>query len=88
MKEITLLYWQNCPYCISAKKDIEKLYEENSRYRSIPLVTIETNKQPELASKFSHYYVPCFYIGEEHIAEGVLSIDDIRMVFDKALAEE
>lgn len=87
MKEITLFYLETCPHCVKARKYMQELCEENPSFAKIPVKMIEETKEKELADSYDYYYVPCFYIGKEKIAEGTISREGVKEVFNKALAE-
>lgn len=86
MKKLTLIYWEVCPFCVKAKKYMDELFEENAAYKKIPLQMVEETKDKEYASRFAHELVPCYYWEDQKLAEGALTKDDIREVFEKVLA--
>lgn len=87
MKELTLFYLENCPYCKRARAYMQELRDENPEYNAIPVKMVEEREQKQLADSFDYYYVPCFYIGGQKIAEGSIDKDGVRQVFDEALRE-
>ena len=58
MKNITLFYLANCPYCHDARRALAELSEENPAYAAISVDWIEERRQAELASQYDYYYVP------------------------------
>lgn len=87
MKEITYFYLKNCPYCRKADAIIERLIKENPRFGEIPIKKIEESENPEIAGRYDYYYVPCLWIGQEKLHEGVPTEEQIRKVLEKALEE-
>ena len=85
MKEITLFHLNSCPYCIMARNFMQDLYAENPAYKDIPLRMVEESQERNFADTFDYFYVPCFYIEGEKIAEGVIDKEGVKAVFEKAL---
>ena len=50
----------------------------------MPFVRIDERKDPETADKYDYYYVPCFFVGDEKIAEGVPTEENIEKAFAAA----
>ncbi len=87
MKELTMFYLETCPYCNRARQYMKELCDENAEYASIPVKMVEERQQKALADSYDYYYVPCYYIGGDKIAEGGIDKEGVRAVFDKALAD-
>ncbi len=87
MKEITLFYLEHCPYSLRARHYMAQLREEDPKYAQIPVKMVEEWEQRDLAAQYDYYYVPCFYIGEDKIAEGSIDKDGVKQVFDMALED-
>ncbi|HHY76697.1 MAG TPA: thioredoxin family protein [Firmicutes bacterium] len=87
MKEITYFYLKNCPYCRKADAIIERLIKENPKFAEIPIKKIEESENPKIAERYDYYYVPCLWIGQEKLHEGVPTEEQIRKVLEKALEE-
>ncbi len=92
MKEIEVFYLKSCPYCINARKAVEKLTACDERYASIPLRWIEESLEKELAESRDYYYVPAMFIEgvkqyECSPGESYETIEEnIRRVFESALS--
>ncbi len=86
MKKLTYFYLQNCPHCKRAWAYLEELLEANADFREIEITQIEERRHPEIADKYDYYYVPTFFMGEEKLAEGVLSKEDVKKVLETALS--
>lgn len=69
MKEVTLFYLQDCPYCHYAKRALEELRREKPEYAEISVKWIEESKQPEVAEQYNYYYVPTIFYGEKKLYE-------------------
>jgi glutaredoxin len=87
MKEITYFYLKGCPYCRKADVLIQELIRENPEFAAIPITKIEESENPEIAEKYDYYYVPCLWIGQEKLHEGVPDKDQIGKVLERALKE-
>ena len=91
MKEITMLYLEDCGYCAKAKRALEELYSEKPAYRSVPLTMIEETQQPKLVDEYDYYAVPSFFDGKEKLFEAHLFMsyeeirDEVKKVLDYAL---
>lgn len=85
MKELTLFYLESCPFCKKARAYMDELRQENPEYAAIPVKMVEEREEKALADSYDYYYVPCYFIGDEKLAEGAIDKDGVRAVFDKAL---
>ncbi|MDL2214358.1 glutaredoxin [Clostridia bacterium OttesenSCG-928-O13] len=85
MKELTLFYLETCPYCNRARQYMSELQNEDPRYANIPIKMVEERQEKALADSYDYYYVPCYYIGKEKVAEGSIDKDGVRKVFEEAL---
>ncbi len=84
--KLTYFYLKTCPHCRRADEMIAQLLEEEPAFRGVEVQKIEENEHPEIADRYDYWYVPCFFLGEEKLFEGVPSREKIRGVFEKALA--
>lgn len=66
---LTILYLSHCPYCLSLKRAITELTEQNPAYRAVPVTWIEEALQPTLADKYDYWYVPSVFMGAEKLFE-------------------
>lgn len=87
MKDLTLFYLESCPYCMRARQYMAELKAENPAYANIPLTMVEEREKKALADSYDYFYVPCFYMGEDKIAEGSIDKEGVRQVLDMALKE-
>ena len=71
MKELKMFMFEGCPHCKRA-------------YKYVPFVRIDEKKEPELADKYDYYYVPCFFAGDEKIAEGAPTEENVAKAFAAA----
>ena len=80
MKDVKILYFPTCPYCIKAKRAVEELKEENPVYRTIEINWVNEHKDVALAEQYDYYYVPTVFYGEEKLYEASPShsYEDIR----------
>lgn len=87
MKELTMFYLESCPYCRRAREYMQELCAENPNYAGVPVKMVEERQEKALADSYDYYYVPCYYIGQEKIAEGGIDKDGVKAVFDEALKD-
>ncbi len=85
MKTLTLFYLESCPYCRRALAYMKELTAENPKYAEIPVNMIEERQQKQLAASFDYYYVPCYFIENEKIAEGRIDKAGVQAVFERCL---
>lgn len=85
MKDLTMFYLESCPYCKRARGYMEELKQENPQYAEIPVKMVEERQQKELADSFDYYYVPCYYLEGDKIAEGSIDKEGVKKVFNAAL---
>lgn len=84
MKDITMFYLESCPYCKRARAYMEELKRENPAYANIPVTMVEERQQKALADSYDYYYVPCYYVDGQKVAEGSIDKAGVKEVFDKA----
>ena len=91
MKNITLFYLGDCPYCHFAKRALDELIRENPAYGEIQVDWVEESRRPEIAEQYDYYYVPTIFYGKEKLYEAHPSekYEDCKMnvktALDKAL---
>lgn len=83
--EITYFYLQNCPHCRHADQLIQEIIHEEPKYSAVKFRKVEETEEKALADSFDYWYVPCFYLGEDKLMEGVPSKEKIRAAMEKAL---
>lgn len=84
MKKVTLFIQKSCPYCVSAHRWMDQLFEKHPEYREVPLTVIDELKEPELADRYDYWYVPTFYVGADKRHEGAANPEIIEKVFKEA----
>ena len=87
MKKITYFYLANCPHCRHCNQLIDEIIAEEPKYAAVEFDRIEESKQSALAESYDYWYVPCFFIGQEKLMEGVPSKEKVKAAMDVALAE-
>lgn len=88
MKELTYFYLPYCPYCRQADAWLEELKSENPEYCKITIRTINEWKERKIADQYDYRLVPCFYIGDKKLHEGVANKEKIKAVLDKSMEKE
>lgn len=73
MKQLTLLYGDNCGYCKKAKMLLNRALNTHPKYLSLDVCLV--NEQSEEAAPFAHRVVPAFYCGGILFFEGNPSMD-------------
>ncbi len=86
MKEILMFMLPRCPHCKRARGMIEELCTEHPEYAAVPIKMVDEEEEVELANCHDYNLVPCFYVDEVKLHEGVPSKESIENVFKKALA--
>ena len=85
MKEITYFYLKHCPHCRKADEIIETLKTEHPEYAGIPITKIDEQKESEIADQYEYFYVPCLWIGDRKIHEGVPTTEKIETALRLAM---
>ena len=85
MKEITYFYLDGCPYCRAADRMLEELRAENPEFAKIPIQKIEERENSALADQYDYYYVPCLWIENRKLHEGVPNKEQLYAVLEHAL---
>ncbi len=88
MRELTMFYFPECPYCRQAFRWHEEVFRDHPEYRDVPLRRIDEHKEAALADRYDYWYVPCYYLGEEKLGEGVKDKALIEAAFARAWREE
>ena len=83
MKNLIVLYGDNCAYCKKAKMLLHRAVEKNTNYLEIKIKYIKDDS--EEASYLAHKYIPAFYIEGKRIFEGNPEMDDIKKMLDACL---
>ena len=87
MKKIKLFYLRTCPYCKKALMAIDQLKQEQDKYKEINIEMIEESENRKLSDSYDYHYVPCFYLDDIKVHEGIVMVSDIKRIFDKAIKE-
>lgn len=85
MKDLTMFYLETCPYCNRARGYMQELRDEDPKYKDIDVKMVEERQQKELADSYDYFYVPCYYVGGEKVAEGAIDKEGVKKIFDEAL---
>ena len=88
MKKIKMFILQSCPYCQGALRIMDVLFAENPAYLSLEIEKIDEDIHKDIADKYDYYYVPTFYVGDEKLHEGAITVKKLRRVFDAALESD
>lgn len=84
MKSIKLFVLKQCPYCNRALKYLEQLQQEPI-YQKMDIEIIDEQKYHVLANSYDYYYVPCFYVNEVKVAEGIVNYQEVQAILDQAI---
>lgn len=84
--KLTLFYLPGCPHCKLALHLIDELKASDAKYAAIGVDMIDESREKALAESYDYWYVPCFFIGREKLHEGHAELEDVKTVFDRALA--
>lgn len=85
MKNVTMFIMRSCPYCRQALSWMEKLKNQDARYRDLEVTIIDETLQPDIAKQYDYYYVPTYYIDGVKVHEGAATREIVQNVLDKAL---
>lgn len=84
MKTIEMIYSVTCKYCRQAFGLIEELCRSKEEYKKIEIRYMDTDRDQELLKDRKYTCVPCFYIDNEIVMEGVPTKEKMEAVFSYA----
>jgi len=82
---ITYFYLSGCPYCRMADNYITELIAENPAFADIKITKIEEREHAALAHRYDYRLVPCLWLGDKKLHEGVPSKEQIKACLTAAL---
>ncbi|MEI6579377.1 MAG: thioredoxin family protein [Eubacteriales bacterium] len=82
---ILFFYLSGCPYCKMADTYIAELIEENPAFAAIKIKKVEERQHAAFAKKYDYQYVPCLWIGDKKLHEGVPTKEKIRACLLEAM---
>ena len=83
MKNLIVLYGDNCAYCKKAKMLLHRALEKSPEYSSIEIEYIKDDS-PE-GKSLAHKYIPAFYIEGNKLFEGNPQMNDIKRMLSACL---
>lgn len=84
MKELTMFYFPECPYCRQALGWHEEIFARHPEYKEVPLRLVDEHVETALADSYDYWYVPTYFIGTEKLCEGVKKKELIEAAFRRA----
>ena len=84
MKDILMMMMADCPYCRQADEMIAELTAKHPEYAKLNIKRVDEKLEPDFADTLDYYYVPCFFVGDEKLMEGVPSMEKVKAVLDAA----
>ncbi|MDO4566675.1 MAG: thioredoxin family protein [Oscillospiraceae bacterium] len=87
MKPVLKFVLAACPHCRRSERLEKELIELHPEYASVEIEVVDEGEQPARADKYDYYKVPCYFVGEEKISEGVPSLRGVEAVFKAALSD-
>lgn len=87
MKPIKMFMLKTCPHCQRALRWMDEVKAEHPEYNALSIAMIEEREQPDVANAYDYYYVPCYYVDEVKVHEGVASKEIVQCVFAGALED-
>ncbi|MEK6263945.1 MAG: glutaredoxin [Clostridium sp.] len=85
MKPVIMFVTEWCPYCKKALTWMDAIKKQNPQYEDIDVKIIDEEHHPDIAKKYTYYYVPTYYVDGVKVHEGATSKSIITSVFEKAL---
>jgi len=84
MKELTMFYFPECPYCRQAFRWHEEIFREHPEYRDVPLRLVDEHAETALAESYDYWYVPTYFLDGEKLGEGVKEKSVVETAFRRA----
>ena len=88
MRELSMFYFPECPYCRQAFRWQEEIFREHPEYKDVPLRLVDEHKETALADSYDYWYVPTYFLGEEKLGEGVKKKALVEAAFRRAYEAE
>ena len=88
MRELTMFYFPECPYCQQAFRWQEEIFREHPEYKNVPLRLVDEHKETALADSYDYWYVPTYFLGKEKLGEGVKDKAIVEAAFARAYQAE
>lgn len=79
-KKLIIFYLPTCPYCISARKAVEKLAADNPAYAEVPIEWKDETKIKDFPDWCDYYYVPTIFMGEQKLYEAYPGDSDEKIL--------
>ena len=68
MKEITVFYFPECPYCRQLER-ILKDWNGRPELKDVAFRWVDEHREPEVADQYPYYYVPTLFEGKRKLYE-------------------
>lgn len=85
MKKVLLFHFASCPYCVSTRRWIDQVKQEDPRLQAVEIEMIDERLDPKTACRYDYWYVPTFYVGGKKLHEGACSKEKVKTVLESAL---
>jgi glutaredoxin len=69
MEKVKLFVLNGCPYCAQAFRALEELKAEDKKYKDVPIVTYEENRDARIVAQHDYYYAPTMFIEDRKLYE-------------------
>ncbi len=88
MKELTVFYFPECPFCQQAFRWHEEIFREHPEYKEIPLRLVDEHREAALADSYDYWFVPAYFLDGEKLGEGVKKKAAVEAAFARAYTAE
>lgn len=86
MKTITFITSNHCVYCKKAKNLLKRIKIFKPEYCLDHLITIDIAEAQE--KNLAYEKLPCFYLGDERVLEGYVTIDNLIQILEASRNDE
>ncbi len=87
MKELLYFYLSGCPHCRRADQYIAELKDENPDFSKVSIKKVEEWQNASFAKEYDYHLVPCLWIGDRKLHEGVPTKEKIKACLEAAVEE-
>lgn len=84
MKPVIMFVTEWCPYCKKALAFMDAVVKQNPQYADVKIEIIDEELHPDIAKRYTYYYVPTYYVDGVKVHEGATSKSIVNAVFEKA----
>ncbi|MFR9656186.1 MAG: thioredoxin [Rikenellaceae bacterium] len=84
MSKLTIFIQPHCPHCVRALAYIEQIKREREDLAGVEIELVDELKEAARADRYDYYYVPTFYLGDEKLSEGTVTMSKVLEILERS----